>query len=138
MTSPIWRRAAGALTLCAALFNAAPAEAQSYVFGAAAQVASGVDGGGGARGHLLRARTRLRFGVDAHVDEFPQDIFAAGLLIELEPRSSFGLDVRYMHALGKRFVVDVGAIGYVVPATILGPSVSLEARLPLSQTSSVT
>ena len=84
------------------------------------------------------ARARLRLGLDLRVDEFPTDIFGVGILVELLPHSSFGLDARYMRAVGSRFEVNAGGIAIVAPESLFGPSAGLKYRLPLSTATRIT
>lgn len=114
------------------------ASAQQYLLGASGELASGVEGGGSPGVPLQIGRTRIRLGLDLRVDEFPKDIYGLGLILDIEPRASFGLDVRYMRRLGPKFEVSVGAIGYLMPATLIGPSASLSYRIPLSPVAAVT
>jgi hypothetical protein len=136
MTTVGWRSAIAALTLLGGLASSRPAAAQQYIAGATAQVGSGI--AGGAHGQLMRARTRLRIGADLRVDESPEDIFGAALLAEVEPHASIGADIRYMRAVGKRFVLHAGALGYVAPATLFGGAAGVEVRVPLSVSSALT
>ncbi|MGD0677158.1 MAG: hypothetical protein ABSC94_17215 [Polyangiaceae bacterium] len=125
-----------ALGLTAAVLAATPRSyAQEYLLGASASISSGAEGGSVG---LYRARTRLRLGTDLRVDEFPDDILEIGLLAELEPRSAFGADVRYAHAAGKHFVVDVGALGILAPLSLYGVCASLTYRIPMSKTVQIT
>ena len=122
------------------VFVVAPvrADAQQLVVGGEAALAAGLAGGGSGATMIERARTRLRIGAEFWVDEFPKDIYGLGLILDIEPRASFGLDVRYMRRLGPKFEVSVGAIGYLMPATLIGPYASLSYRIPLSPVAAVT
>jgi len=131
-----WRSAIGALTLLVGVAIAPRADAQQYIAGAAAEVGSGI--AGGAHGQMMRARTRLRLGGDLRVDEDPEDIYGAALLAEVEPRASIGADVRYMRAVGRRFVLHVGGLGYFAPATLFGGAAGVEVRVPLGASSALT
>lgn len=115
--------------LIAALLAPRAAMAQQYLIGVSGEVSDGIETG--TRVPLMLARVRARLGVDVRVDEFPDDIVCAGLLVDLAPRTAFGLDVRYARMLGKHFEVNVGGIGYVAPATLFGPTVDLKYHLAL-------
>jgi hypothetical protein len=114
----------------------APARAQQYLWGGAAQISTGLEGGGslGPR----PARTRLRLGADVRIDESPEDILEVGLLAEILPKSGFGADVRYARAAGERFVLDVGVLGILAPASLYGVCAGLQYRLPITKRSQVT
>jgi hypothetical protein len=125
------------LLLTAIILVPRGASAQQYLIGASGEVASGVEGGTALKGFQV-ARTRLRLGVDARVDEFPLDIFGVGLLAEIEPHASFGIDARYIRRVGNKFELNVGAIAYVAPSTLLGPSAGFKYRLLLSPSTAFT
>lgn len=126
------RRIAGVVvSLILSLAGARDARAQEYLLGGSGGVASGIEGGGGGYGLMQRARTRLRIGVDARNNESPEDGIGAGLLLEIEPHTTVGADARYFRYLGPHFVVDIGLIGYLFPASILGATAGLEYRHPL-------
>jgi hypothetical protein len=137
-SSSLWRRSAAALALVTATLSARAASAQQYLLGASAQIASGIDGGGGSRSSLMRSRTRLRLGGDARIDESPKDILGAAILVEVERHATLGVDARYMRQVGRRFIVNAGAIGYLVPATLIGPSVGFDLQVPLGSSAAVT
>jgi hypothetical protein len=110
------------------------ARAQTFPIGASVDVASGVEGGG--KGHatgVRRARTLFRFGGEMALSEEPGPRVAAGVLLEIEPRTSVGADIRYVHLVGERFAFHIGAIGIFAPTTLFGASVGGELRLSLSR-----
>ena len=113
------------------------ANAQQYLIGGSVAASSGVEGGG-AQNALARTRTRLRIGGDLRIDESPDDILEFAAIAEIEPRSGFGADVRYARAAGDRFVVDVGLLGIVAPASLYGVCASFNYRLPISKRAQVT
>ena len=117
------------IAVLAVLLSAHEAKAQQYLIGGSAGLATGLAGGGGATSVLERARTRLRVAVDLRVDEFPKDIFVVGMVAELEPHASFGLDLRYMRSVSKKIDLNVGAIGYIFPESLIGPVVGLDYHL---------
>jgi hypothetical protein len=140
MSAPAKGRAR-ALGLAAALllggaFAARDAEAQQYLYGANAGVSSGIEGGGD--GILRMTRTRLRLGIDARIDESPDDILEVGLLAEILPKSGFGADVRYARMAGERFVVDIGLTSILAPGSIYGACAGLTYRLPISKKTQIT
>lgn len=121
------------------LLHASPVRAQQYVVGGAAEVMTGIEGGGsGFRVPPQRARTTLRLGADVFVDESPKNIFGAAVLVEVEPKASVGLDLRYSRLLGRHATMGAGAIGYVLPETLIGPSFDVQARIPLSRSVAFT
>jgi hypothetical protein len=111
-----------------------PAAAQQYLPAASAQVASGVEGGGAV---LQRARTRLRLGLELRVDEDPENGVSFAGLVDIEPRTALGAELRYVRLVSPGFAVSAGAIGYAVPGTLLGPCAGAEVRLPLSRSMSL-
>ncbi|HZU82661.1 MAG TPA: hypothetical protein VE987_07085 [Polyangiaceae bacterium] len=131
-------RAAAALAACVAAATAdRVAGAQQYLIGGSASASSGIEGGG-AGGGLYRTRTRVRLGGDVRIDESPDDIFEFAAIAEIEPRSGFGADVRYARAASERFVLDVGLLGIVAPASLYGACADLTYRLPISKKTQVT
>jgi hypothetical protein len=117
---------------------APPALAQQYVLGGSAQLASGMMGGGPNAAIAERARTRLRIAVDFRVDEFPKDILAVGMVAELEPHTSFGVDLRYLRRLSRKLEVNVGGIAFIYPESLIGPSAGLNYHLVLSPAFDIT
>ena len=111
----------------------ARAEAQQLVGGGEAALATGLAGGGGGETTIERARTRLRSGAEFWVDEFPKDIFNVSLLAELEPHSSFGMDLRYVRRVGDKLTVNVGAVGFIYPESLLGPTCGARYELGLTK-----
>jgi hypothetical protein len=77
-------------------------------------------------------------GADIRLDESPKDIFEAGLLAELFPRSGFGADLRYARAASERFVLDAGILGIFAPASLYGVCAGLTYRIPLSKKTQIT
>jgi hypothetical protein len=118
--------------------SAGDAAAQQYLIGGAAAISSGIEGGGGGQGGFYRTRTRLRLGGDLRIDESPDDILEFAAIAEIEPHSGFGADVRYARAAGTHFVVDVGLLGIVAPASVYGACAGLTYRLPISKRSQIT
>lgn len=116
--------------LSAVLLFARVAGAQQYLIGVSGEASDGIEVGTSVPFKLARIRARL--GADLRVDEFPDDIFCVGVLIDLVPHAEFGVDLRYAHMLGKHFEVNVGGIGYVAPSTLFGPSADLKYHLSLS------
>ncbi len=119
--------------LIATMLTTRRAAAQQYLIGASGEVSDGVETGAS----FKPARIRARLGADLRVDEFPDDIYCAGVLIDLAPRTAFGVDARYARMLGTHFEVNVGGIAYVAPATLIGPSADLKYHLPLSSVASL-
>jgi hypothetical protein len=117
------------------VFVVAPvrADAQQLVVGGEAALASGLAGGGSGATMIERARTRLRIGAEFWVDEFPKDIFNVSLLAELEPHSSFGMDLRYVRRVGEKLTLNVGAVGFIYPESLLGPTCGARYYIPLKK-----
>jgi len=121
-----------AVVVAALLFHVRPAAAQQWVIGGNAEVASGIAGGGDGMTIIERARTRIRLGADLRVDEFPKDIFAIAIVAEIEPHSSFGLDLRYVRQVTPKIDVSVGAIGFIYPESLVGPVAGLRYHITVS------
>ncbi len=126
------RLVAATLGLLAAMAPST-ALAQRYVPAGTFDVASGMTGGGGREASLVRAPTRLRLGAELHVDEAPENALGFGVLLDLEPRARVGADLRYTRVVLRHFALSAGAIGYITPGTMLGPTARLEVRQPLGK-----
>lgn len=123
-----------AAALClATTFAATTASAQQYKLSAYGGLSTGVEGGGSGSFGLRRARTMLRLGGDAAVDEFPSEIVGLYAVAEIEPHASFGAEARYMHMLGISNVVHVGAIGLLAPYTLFGGNAGFAHRFNFSK-----
>jgi len=119
--------------LLAVLCSGETAHAQSYVYGASAELMTGVQGGEqAASAAVARSGTTLRVGADAYVDEFPKSILGISALVGIEPRGTAGFDVRYMHKATSRLHVGIGGIGYVLPGSRFGGTAELSYRLPVA------
>lgn len=129
--------AGAALASLVVTLASVPASAQEWKVAAAGTVASGVDGSGRELG-IKRARTTVQLGAEAFVDERPQDIFAAALVVELEPRSSFGGSLRYMRMLGEKSGVFIGGEGFVAPYTLFGAGGGFVQHIPISKKAQLT
>jgi len=122
---------AAAMVVAALVLTFAPkAHAQKWVMNGVAQLSSGVEGGGGRTASMGRAQTRARIGADMFVDESPQDIFGAAVLVAIEPRTAFGLDLRYTRTVGQKLAFSGGGIAYFQPGSLVGPVASAEYRIP--------
>ncbi len=122
---------AGALALGLSC-GAADAWAQRAVVAGAADAMSGVEGGGsGYAAGVQQARTTLRLGAEGYVDEFPNDVFGAAAIIEIEPSASIGADVRYLRQLGESFALHIGAIGIIAPKHMIGATFGAAFRIAL-------
>ncbi len=111
----------------------ASASAQQWLLGGSAQLGSGIQAGGGGALQLERARTTLRLGADARVDEFPKDRFGVALVVELEPHTSLGFDVKYMRQVGA-IDLSIGGVGFIYPQSLVGPACGADYHLHLSKT----
>jgi hypothetical protein len=122
--------ALGAALTFASLVSARNASAQQFQPAAVAELSSGVEGGGSATSAgIRRARTTLRLGGELRLDEAPREAWGVAALIEVEPHTAFGADFTYAHALGQRFRVHAGAVVFVWPGTLIGPSIGLQMNL---------
>lgn len=110
--------------------TACPAAAQEYLPAASTSASSGIEGAG--RG-FQRARTRVRLALELRIDERPLDALVFAALADVEPRSAFGAELRYVRSLSSMVAVGGGAIAYFVPGTLIGPCAGLEVRVPLSK-----
>lgn len=132
----------GAALPAAALLAATattPARAQELAIAGVADVATGVEGGGrGYAAGVRRARTLLRAGAEAWVNESPKDRLAATLLLEIEPHTAAGVDLRYVRLLSPRFTLQLGGVSMFVPTTLVGATVAADYRLPLKPTVALT
>lgn len=133
------RSGAALLAALTTLVTLPSARAQDFPIGASADIASGFEGGGkGLAKGVRRARTLFRFGGEMALSDWPGPRIAAGLLLEIEPRTSAGADIRYVHLVGERFVLHLGAQGFFAPSTLFGASAGAELRLPLHRRVALT
>jgi hypothetical protein len=128
------RRFLSCAILAAAMISSAEnASAQEYKIGAYGGVSTGVEGGGTGSFGVRRARTTLRLGGDASIDEFPKDIFGVYGIVEVEPHASFGAEARYMRLLSPLNVVHVGGIGIFAPSTLFGANAGFDHRFAIGK-----
>jgi hypothetical protein len=126
----ISRLALGLAAGVGALAFAPAARAQQFQPSAIAELSSGVEGGGSANAAgVRRARTTLRLGAELRLDEAPREAWGVAALVEIEPHASFGADLVYAHALGQRFRVHAGAVGFFAPETLFGPTLGAQIYL---------
>ena len=116
----IARKLACALAVLVLLGLGRDARAQEYLIGASGSGSSGVEGGGGRQMALQRARTRLRLGFDLRNSEEPKDALGFAILLEVEPHTAVGADIRYFRFVDPHFLVDIGAMGILFPASLFG------------------
>jgi hypothetical protein len=114
------------------------AYAQKWMMSGISEASSGLEGGGGRASSTNRAATRMRLGADLYVDENPDDVFGAAVLVAVEPRTAFGLDARYTRVVGQRFAFSGGAIAILQPGSLVGPVAAFEYRFPLSKSFMLT
>jgi len=124
--------------LTVSIFASRAAPAQQYLLGASGEIGSGIEGGGSGQTMMELAPVRLRIAADLRVDEFPADIYAVGMLIDLVPRSAFGFDLRYARRLGSKFELNAGGIAYIAPQSLFGPSAGFKYRMALSPSAELT
>lgn len=122
-----------------ALLSEGRALAQDFPIGASADVGTGIEGGGkGFATGVRRARTLFRFGGEMALSDMPGPRVGAGLLLEIEPRTSVGADLRYLHLVGDRFLLHIDARGIFAPSTLFGAAAGAELRLPIAKRISLT
>jgi hypothetical protein len=126
------------IAFAAALLASPMASAQQLVIGGAAQVSSGVEGGGGRAGTMQRAPTRIRIGGDVAIDESPENAVGGGVVIATEPRAAFGLDLRYSRIVREKFSFSAGGVAYLQPGSLVGPMAAMEVRFPIAKEFFVT
>lgn len=133
------RRAAACLALAGALAAPTAAAQELPTIGGAFEADSGVEGGG--KGHaagVRRARTSLRVGGEVGLAETPGPMIGGALLLEIEPHTSVGADLRYVHLFSDRFALHVGGIAMFAPSTLIGASAGAEVRLRVHRLVSLT
>jgi len=110
------------------------ASAQELVISAGPDIMAGIEGGGsGYAAGVRRSRTTLRFAAEGFIDESPKNIFAAGVLVEIEPVASVGADLRYMRSFAEQFQFHVGATSIIAPKHMIGATFGFAWRYPLSE-----
>lgn len=118
----------------AALVVPSEAAAQELHASGAADFIAGIEGGGsGYASGIRRTRTMIRAGVEGFVDEQPTHWFGAGMLVELEPRASFGADVRYLLRFRDNMFLHAGATAVLAPDNLIGATVGYAYRLTLAK-----
>ena len=128
------KKALAGLLACATLLAAPAASAQQWIMNGVSEASSGFEGGGGRAQSMGRAQTRMRIGADLAIDESPEDVFGAAVLVAVEPRTAFGIDGRYTRVVRERFALSAGVIGYLQPGSLFGPVGAFQYRHPLSKT----
>ncbi len=127
------KRLSAWLCTAALLLGSGQANAQKWIATGVADLYGGIEGGGGAASSTGRAQTRMRLGADLAIDESPEDVFGAAVLVAVEPRTAFGIDGRYTRVVRERFAVSGGAAVYLQPGSLAGPLAAFEYRHPLSK-----
>jgi hypothetical protein len=128
------RLLAPAAALLAALAGPVAASAQELHVAATADLASGLEGGAtGYASGVRRARTLLSVGAEAQFPESPEDRIAAALLLEIEPHTGAGADLRYVRMATNRLFVEIGGVAILTPSTLVGVTAGAEYRLPLTK-----
>jgi hypothetical protein len=123
-----------ALALSALVVYAAPAQAQELHASGAADVVAGIEGGAsGYASGIRRTRTMLRLGGEGYVDESPRHGLGIGALVELEPRASFGADLRYLFRFRELLVMHAGVTGILAPENMIGATFGCAYRMPLGK-----
>ena len=130
----VMQRIARCLVLTAVATCSLPAAAQELHAAGAADILLGIEGGGsGYAAGIRRTRTMLRFGAEGHVDETPRHWFGVGALIELEPRGSFGADLRYLFRFRDTMALQAGATAVLAPANMMGATFGFAYRREFSK-----
>ncbi len=76
------------------------------------------------------ARTRLVVPIDFHIDEDPANGWAVAGLFEFAPRTSFGVDLRYLRGFSPSVVGFAGLTGVLAPQTLFGVDFGVDFYLP--------
>jgi hypothetical protein len=127
------------LAACATMAQAGRAEAQDYEWAAIAQAEGGVEGGGqGYASGVRQARTTLRLGAELGIPDTPRTLWSSALVVELEPRSSLGLDLRYGRLVSNHLMFFGGAQAILAPITLYGLVFGAEGRIPFGKSLSLT
>lgn len=124
------RRAMCAIPVAALLALPQLAHAQQYLPAASAHVASGAEGGGR---DFQRSRTRLRMALELRLDEAPENALVGAGILDIEPRTAAGGELRYVRTVTPVVAVSGGAISYFVPAILLGGCAGVEVRVPFAK-----
>jgi hypothetical protein len=82
--------------------------------------------------------TLFRIGGEMLLSDIPGPRVAAGLLLTFEPHTAVGADLRYVHLVGDRFALHVGALGTFAPGSLFGATAGAEFRLPLGRRAAIT
>ena len=129
-----WSRFSSAFLALATLAAPRLAAAEELHAVGAADLVAGIEGGGsGYAAGVRRTRTSLRLGLEGFVDDEPKHWFGVGALIELEPRASFGADVRYLLRFRENMVLHAGAVAILAPNNLVGGSFGYAYRLGVGQ-----
>ena len=131
-------RTISSLVACATMLASPAANAQKWIMSGVSEASSGIEGGGGRAQATGRSQTRMRIGADLAVDESPEDIFGAAVLVAVEPRTAFGIDARYCRLVAERFAFSGGVVGYLQPGSLVGPVAAFEYRHPLAKSFVIT
>jgi hypothetical protein len=133
------RSALAAVTAMICAAHATPAAAQEYLFSGAADVATGAEGGGHGHAHgVRRAPTTFHLGGEAKIDESPENVLAAYLVLEIEPHADAGIGARYYRFATDRLGFYVDGTGLFAPAQLFGAGGGLEYRQPMGKRTSLT
>jgi hypothetical protein len=94
---------------------------------------TGLQGGEPGSGSVQweRARTRIIAGVDLRSDESLADGVGFYGFSEIERRATFGAEIRYERWWTPTIGFHVGAIGVLVPNTMVGPAVGARLGFPI-------
>jgi hypothetical protein len=122
------------LAAAAALLWPSSALAQQPHLSAGFDAMTGMEGGGSgyAKG-IRRARTTLRFSAEGYLEEGPKHWLSIGALVEVEPRASFGADLRYQFRFARPFVVHAGATSIIAPNYLIGGTFGFAYRIDVSK-----
>ena len=102
------------------------AHAQQALIGGSIGAASGLEiGDGGERTTTWRlARTRAAASVDWRNTEDRRTIYLGQLFAEIEPQTSFGIELRVGRSFGQSFEGYLGGSATLAPSTLFGPVVA--------------
>lgn len=121
----------------AASFASRDASAQQWVAAAQGSIASGVDVGG-KDPEMRRARSTVKLGAELSVDERPKDLFSGFLLVQVEPKASFGGALRYSRLLASKSRVFLGGEALVAPRTLFGAGGGFAQGFAISEKTQIT
>ena len=121
-------------TVLGALLFTSPASSQKLLVGGGVGLGTGLERSDDLpEGLFRRARTRIVVPLDFRIDEAMTDGIGVVGVFEIEPRTSFGADLRYMRWVSSWFIPFAGVSAIVAPKALLGVNVGVDLRLPFGR-----